>query len=34
MESINFELSFDTTIVWLGLLFVLKYYQEISKKQL
>ena len=27
------ELSFDTKIVWLGLLFVLKFCQETSKKQ-
>ena len=33
IESINAELSFDTKIVWLGLLFVLKYCQETSKKQ-
>ena len=28
IESINPELSFDTTIVWLGWLFVLKFCQE------
>ena len=33
MESINSGLSFDTKIVWLGLLFVLKFCQETSKKQ-
>ena len=30
MESIDSELSFDTKIVWLGLL---KFRQETSKKQ-
>ena len=34
MESIISEFSFDTKIVWLGLLFVLKFCQETSKKQL
>ena len=29
----NSELSFDTKIVWLGLLLVLKFCQETSKKQ-
>ena len=33
MESINSELTFDNKIVWLGLLFVLKFCQEISTKQ-
>ena len=33
MERINSELLFDTKIVWLGLLFVLKFCQETSKKQ-
>ena len=33
IESIIPELSFDTKIVWLGLLFVLKFCQETSKKQ-
>ena len=33
MESINYGLSFDNTIVWLGLLLVLKFCQETSKKQ-
>ena len=33
MESINSEVSFDTKTVWLGLLFVLKFWQETSKKQ-
>ena len=33
MESINTELSFDSTIVWLGLLFELQFCQETSKKQ-
>ena len=33
MESINSGISFDTKIVWLGLLFVLKFCQETSKKQ-
>ena len=32
MESIKSELTFDTTIVWLGL-FVLKFCEETSKKQ-
>ena len=32
-ENINPELSFDTKIVWLGLLFVLKFCQETSTKQ-
>ena len=33
IESIDLELSFDTNILWLGLLFVLKFCQETSKKQ-
>ena len=33
MESVISELSFDTKIVCLGLLFVLKFRQETSKKQ-
>ena len=33
METTNSEPSFDTTIVWLELLFVLKFCQETSKKQ-
>ena len=33
IESINPELSFDTKIVWLGLLFVLKFCRETSKNQ-
>ena len=33
MEIINSVLSFHTKIVWLGLLFVLKFCQETSKKQ-
>ena len=31
IESIYSELSFDTKIVWPGLLFVLKFCQETSK---
>ena len=33
IESINPELSFDTKIVWLGWLFVLKFCQETCKEQ-
>ena len=33
IESINHELSFHSKIVWLGLLFVLEFCQESSKKQ-
>ena len=33
MESINSEVSFDTKIVRLGLLFVLHFCRETSKKQ-
>ena len=33
IEGINPELLSDTKIVWLGLLFVLKFCQETSKKQ-
>ena len=33
MERINSGLSFDIKIVWLELLFVLKFCQETSKKQ-
>ena len=33
MESTKSELSFDTKILWLGLLFVLQFCQETSKKQ-
>ena len=33
IESISPELSFDTKIVWLGLLFMLKFCQEACKKQ-
>ena len=33
LESIDPELSFDTKIVWLGLLFVLKFCQETSMNQ-
>ena len=32
-DGINSELSLDTKIVWLGLLFALKFCQETSKKQ-
>ena len=33
METINSELSFYTKMVWLVLLFVLKFCQETSKEQ-
>ena len=33
MESINSEVSFNTKIVQLGLLFVLEFCRETSKKQ-
>ena len=33
MESIYSERSFYTEFVWLGLLFVLQFCQETSKKQ-
>ena len=33
MDSINSKLSFDAKILWLGLLFVLTFCQETSKKQ-
>ena len=33
IESIHPEPSFDTKIVWLGLLFVLKFCRETSKNQ-
>ena len=32
-EIINSDIIFDTKIVWFGLLFVLKFCQETSKKQ-